>query len=77
MVNVINKLFKMIFSQSLHDVVYEASASLSSSTEKVPLEHVGGDIDTASSLNAPDPSLTDSFPRVFRYIFIIDYLQFD
>ncbi|VDN52289.1 unnamed protein product, partial [Dracunculus medinensis] len=60
------KSASMIFSQSLHDVVYEASASLSSSTEKVPLEHVGGDIDTASSLNAPDPSLTDSFPRVFR-----------
>uniref|UniRef100_A0A914RIR7 Uncharacterized protein n=1 Tax=Parascaris equorum TaxID=6256 RepID=A0A914RIR7_PAREQ len=57
-------LAMVIFSQSSHDVSHEPAGSVSSSTEKIALSH-GGDIETTSSLVA-DPSVTDSFPRVFR-----------
>uniref|UniRef100_A0A183D241 Rav1p_C domain-containing protein n=1 Tax=Gongylonema pulchrum TaxID=637853 RepID=A0A183D241_9BILA len=55
---------QVIFSQSLHDVSYEPANSNSSSTEKIPPSHTG-DVESSSSLVA-DPSVTDSFPRVFR-----------
>uniref|UniRef100_A0A915AQL7 Cell morphogenesis protein N-terminal domain-containing protein n=1 Tax=Parascaris univalens TaxID=6257 RepID=A0A915AQL7_PARUN len=58
------KSASVIFSQSSHDVSHEPAGSVSSSTEKIALSH-GGDIETTSSLVA-DPSVTDSFPRVFR-----------
>ncbi|VDM37733.1 unnamed protein product [Toxocara canis] len=58
------KSASVIFSQSSHDLSHEPAGSAASSTEKIALSH-GGDIETASSLVA-DPSVTDSFPRVFR-----------
>ncbi|VDN03343.1 unnamed protein product [Thelazia callipaeda] len=58
------KSTSIIFSQSLHDVSCKPTNSNSTSTEKISLSHAG-DVESASSLVA-DPSVTDSFPRVFR-----------
>uniref|UniRef100_A0A0N5A9H4 Protein furry n=1 Tax=Syphacia muris TaxID=451379 RepID=A0A0N5A9H4_9BILA len=55
----------VIFSQSSHDIALEPLAlSSTSSVERVQSNH-GNELGSSSSLVA-DPSVTDSFPRVFR-----------